>query len=72
MTLISVCNPLFFTESSKIYLIQEMGYYQLAVDDIIEKYQLILSSNLLKEKKALALFVKFLKLAIFVLDGHFQ
>ena len=49
-----------------------MGYYQLAVDDIIEKYQLILSSNLLKEKKALALFVKFLKLAIFVLDGHFQ
>lgn len=67
-----MCNPLFFTESSKIYLIQEMGYYQLAVDDIIEKYQLILSSNLLKEKKALALFVKFLKSAIFVLDGHFQ
>ena len=49
-----------------------MGYYQLAVDDIIEKYQLILSSNSLKEKKALALFVKFLKSAIFVLDGHFQ
>ena len=67
-----MCNPLFFTESSKIYLIQEMGYYQLAVDDIIEKSQLILSSNLLKEKKALALFVKFLKSAIFVLDGHFQ
>ena len=67
-----MCNPLFFTESSKIYLIQEMGYYQLAVDDIIEKYQLILSSNLLKEKKALALFLKFLKSAIFVLDGHFQ
>ena len=28
-----------------------MAYNQLAIDDIIEKHQLILPSNLLKEKK---------------------